>query len=49
MNNLSRLGLTQEIGSALEEGTFLLPGPAIGPILWNDFTESNIQTSMKKC
>ena len=40
----NRLGLTQEIGSVREEGTILLPGPAIGPILWNDFTKSKIQT-----
>ena len=45
---LTRLGLTQEIGSAREEGTILLHGPAIVPILWNDFTKSNIQTSRKK-
>ena len=45
----NRLGLTQEIGSACEEGTFLLPGQAIGPILWNNFTKSKVQTSMKKC
>ena len=37
---LDRLGLTQEIGPAREEGTILLSGPAIVPILWNDFTKS---------
>ena len=46
--DVNRLGLTQEIGSAREEGTILLPGPAIVPILWNDFTKSEIQTSRKK-
>ena len=45
--HVSRLGLTQEIGSAHEEGTVILPGPAIVPILWNDFTKSKIQTSWK--
>ena len=27
--DVNRLGLTQEIGSAREEGTILLPGPAV--------------------
>ena len=45
---VNRLGLTQEIGSAREEGTILLPGPAIVPILWNDFTKSKLKTSRKK-
>ena len=30
---MHRFGLTQKIGSALEEGTILLPGPAILEIL----------------
>ena len=38
--SLNRLGLTQEIGTAREEGTVLLPGPAVVLILWNDFTKS---------
>ena len=42
-----RLGLTQEIGSAREEGTIPLPGPVIVPILWNDFTKSKLLTSAK--
>ena len=46
--SIIKLGLTQEIGSAREEGTILLPGPALLPILWNDFTKSKIQTSRKK-
>ena len=37
---ITRLGLTQEIGSAREEGSIPLPGPVIVPILWNDFTKS---------
>ena len=45
---VDRLGLTLEIRSAREEGTFLLPGHAIVPILWNDFSKSKIQTSRKK-
>ena len=43
-----RLGLTQEIGSAHEKGTILLPGPATVPILWNDSTKSKLQTPRKK-
>ena len=38
-SELIRLGLTQEIGSAREEGRILLPGPGIGPILENDYTK----------
>ena len=43
-----RLGLTQEIGSARDEGMVPLPGPAIVPILWNNFTKSKLQSSRKK-
>ena len=46
---ISSLGLTQEIRPACEEGTILLPGPVIVPILWNDFTIYKIQSSRKKC
>ena len=45
---VDRLGLTQEIGPVREEGTILLPGHAIVPILWNDLSKSKIQTSRKK-
>ena len=44
---ISRLGLTQEKGSAREEGTVPLPGNVIVPILWNDFTKSKLQNSRK--
>ena len=47
-SQVNRLGLTQEIGSAREVGTILLPEPAMVLILWNDFTKSKIQTTMKK-
>ena len=38
--SVCRLGLTQEIGPAREEGTIPLSGPIIVPILWNDFIKS---------
>ena len=43
-----RLGLTQEMGPAREEGTIPLAGPVIVPTLWNDFTKYKLQTSRKK-
>ena len=39
-----RLGLTQELGPAREEGTIPLPSPVIVPIFWYDFTKSQLQT-----
>ena len=48
MVSIDRLELTQKKRSAREEGMILLPGPAIVPILWNDFTKSKLHTYRKK-
>ena len=45
---VTRFGLTQETGSAIEKGTIPLYGTVVVPILWNDFTLSKLQTSRKK-